>query len=339
MATPLRLSAPAKVNLVLRILGKRADGYHELETLFERIDLADELTFQIRPSGLALTCDNPALSCGEDNLVLKAARLLQHTFQMTQGASIHLTKRIPIAAGLGGGSSDAATTLMGLSRLWELEIPTEQLHALAAHLGSDVPFFLLQQPFAIGKGRGERLEPLPEPYPTLWHVVVTPPVTLSTPEVYAGFDAKKSALTPPQPLESSTPQDIRRSVGPAEAEEKLGQGLTGGASSISMCVHALRSGPAIAGLAKGSWNDLEPEAIRRCPVIHDIRILLRKGGCVAAITSGSGPSVVGLCHDAAAANAAAEWIRAHGNPDWFVAVTKTESASRVERLRAFDRTS
>lgn len=297
----LRLLAPAKVNLVLRVLGKRPDGYHELETLFERIDLADELTFSPQPSGLTLTCDNSSLSCGEDNLILKAARLLQNTFHMHQGASIHLMKRIPIAAGLGGGSSDAATALMGLSQIWNLRVPAERLVALAAQLGSDVPFFLLPQPFAIGTGRGERLEPLPEPHPTLWHVVVTPKVTLSTPEVYAGFDAQKSA-------------------------ERSRMGLTAAGGSITITTHALRNGPDMSGLAKGLGNDLEPEAIRRCPVIHDIRILLRKGGCIATSTSGSGPSVFGLCHDAAAAHAAASSIRTHGKPEWFVAVTKTNHA-------------
>src|SRR3989338_4027724 len=102
--------APAKLNLYLRVLGKRPDGYHEIETLFERIDLADELTFE-PAHDLALTCDDPTLSCGEENLILKAARGLQQG----RGARIHLTKRIPIAAGLGGGSSDAAATLLGLN--------------------------------------------------------------------------------------------------------------------------------------------------------------------------------------------------------------------------------
>ena len=293
----LHLRAPAKVNLVLRVLGTRPDGYHELETLFERIDLADELAFEQIPTGpaLSLTCDNPALNCGEDNLVLKAARLLQQTFHMTQGASIHLKKRIPIAAGLGGGSSDAATTLAGLNRLWNAGASQDQLSELAAQLGSDVAFFMQPSAFAIGRGRGEICEPLSAPYPTLYQVLVTPNVKLSTPEVYAGFDAQKSALT-------------------------------GAEGSITISTHALRNG-SLGELAKGLWNDLEPEAIRRCPIINDIRNLLRQGGCLKAVTSGSGPSVVGLCHDAAAARAAADRIRLHGQPDWFVAVTKTDQPS------------
>ncbi|MBI1992544.1 MAG: 4-(cytidine 5'-diphospho)-2-C-methyl-D-erythritol kinase, partial [Candidatus Omnitrophica bacterium] len=182
----IHLRAPAKLNLSLRVLGKRPDGYHEIETLFERIDLADELTFEDGPRQLTLTCSDPTLSCGEDNLILKAARLLQATVGASRGARIHLVKRIPVAAGLGGGSSDAATTLMGLSRLWGLELEPPQLRSLAAQLGSDVPFFLSETPFAIGRGRGELCEPIPQA-PVLSHVLVVPNERLSTKAVYEGF--------------------------------------------------------------------------------------------------------------------------------------------------------
>ncbi len=107
----IRLRAPAKLNLYLRVIGRRPDGYHELETVFERVDLSDELTFEAHPTEVSLICSDPALSCGEDNLILKAARLLQVQSQTQFGARISLAKQIPIAAGLGGGSSDAATTL------------------------------------------------------------------------------------------------------------------------------------------------------------------------------------------------------------------------------------
>ena len=136
------LRAPAKLNLYLRVIGKRPDGYHEIETLFERIDLADELTLEAHPDQLLLTCDDPTLSCGEDNLVLNAARLLRQVSGTMQGARIHLIKRIPIAAGLGGGSSDAAATLVGLNQLWGLGLEPGRLQELGASLGSDVPFFL-----------------------------------------------------------------------------------------------------------------------------------------------------------------------------------------------------
>ena len=118
MVSVIRLDAPAKLNFYLRILGRRPDGYHEIETLFERIDLCDRLTFEPLKHGLRLTCTDPSLPCGEENLVIKAAGLLRQASGSAKGARIHLTKRIPIAAGLGGGSSDAAATLLGLTRLW-----------------------------------------------------------------------------------------------------------------------------------------------------------------------------------------------------------------------------
>ncbi len=305
MTSVLRLQAPAKLNLYLRVIGRRPDGYHELETLFERIDLADLLTFAPQASGITLACDDlsavpgtaqagPGLSCGEDNLVTRAAHLLRRACGVTQGAAIHLTKRIPIAAGLGGGSSDAATTLVGLNQLWNTRRSVSQLCELAAQVGSDVPFFLHQHPFAIGRGRGERCELLPGPLPTLWHVVVTPPVHLSTPEIYAGFDEHKSVLTDVPP-------------------------------SITMTVHALRNGPALAGLAKGLYNDLEPAAIRRCPVIGDIRALLLEGACQGALTSGSGPSVFGLCQDRSHAEQVAHAIRRRGASAWAVHIVRTEA--------------
>ena len=178
----LCLRAPAKINLYLRVLGKRPDGYHELETVFERVDLADELAFEASRE-LALTCDDPSLPCGEDNLVLRAARLLQQATGCGAGARIHLTKRIPIAAGLGGGSSDAAAAMVGLNQLWNLWLESSHLMELGASLGSDVPFFLAPTAFAVGRGRGEQCEPLP-PEPPLVHVLVVPPERLSTREVY-----------------------------------------------------------------------------------------------------------------------------------------------------------
>ena len=294
----IRLLAPAKLNLYLRVLGRRADGYHELETLFERIDLADELTFTPQPHGITVSTDDPTLDCGPDNLVTKAARLLQQTFGIAQGAAIRLRKRIPIASGLGGGSSDAATALLGLNRLWGLGLSTERLRDLAAPLGSDVPFFIEPHPVAIGRGRGERCESLTGRLPTLWHVLIVPPVRLSTQAIYEGFDAS----------------------------QKLGRGLTESTALLTMCVHALRNG-SLGELAKGLASDLEPEAIRRCPVIRAIQTCLREGGCVGTLTSGSGPAVFGLCQDAAHARQAARRIHPNASPEWVVRIVKTFDGS------------
>ncbi|MBI3321440.1 MAG: 4-(cytidine 5'-diphospho)-2-C-methyl-D-erythritol kinase [Candidatus Omnitrophica bacterium] len=289
----IRRRAPAKLNLYLRVLGRRPDGYHEIETLFERIDLADELTFEAHPGEIILTCTDPSLACGEDNLVIQAARALQRLCGTTRGARIHLTKRIPIAAGLGGGSSDAAATLVGLNVLWGLHLERSPLGALAASLGSDVPFFLAEAPFAVGRGRGERCEPVAEA-PRLAHVLVVPEERLSTRDVYAGarFD-----LTAPKP-------------------------------PLTMVLHALRNG-SLGELAKGLWNDLEPEAIRRCPVSGIIQSHMRDLGCLGVRVSGSGASVFGLCADRGQAQEIAAQMRRCAPRPWRIEIIHTDHPVRA----------
>ena len=289
----IHLRAPAKLNLYLRVLGKRPDGYHEIETLFERIDLADELSFGAAPSGIALTCTDPALSCGEDNLIVKAARLLQVVTGTSQGVRIHLVKRVPVAAGLGGGSSNAATALLGLNRLWQLGLPHARLMELAAQLGSDIPFFLSEAAFGVGCGRGERCEPLAD-VPPLAHVLVVPAERLSTKEIYAN---SRFNLTAPKP-------------------------------SIRMVQHALCNG-SLSELAKGLWNDLEPEAIRRCPLIATIQSSLRALGCLAARVSGSGSSVFGLCRDAVHAQECAYEARCRMPDSVQIEIIRTDHPSGV----------
>ena len=299
--TPYVLRAPAKLNLYLRVIGKRPDGYHEIETLFERIDLADELTIEPHPDQLFLTCDAPELSCGEDNLILKAARLLQRATGTALGARLHLVKRIPIAAGLGGGSSDAAATLIGLNQLWALAWDRAQLAPLAAALGSDVPFFLGDAPWAIGRGRGEVCEPL-DASVHLAHVLVVPPEPLSTKKIYAGLSRAR-----------------------LKAESR--DNLTATRPSLMMIRHAFSNGPAAAGLARVLWNDLEPEAIRRCPVISLIQKQLHDVGCLGSRLSGSGPAVFGLCHDARDAQRVADAMRRGAPSGWRIEVVQTDSLS------------
>jgi 4-diphosphocytidyl-2-C-methyl-D-erythritol kinase len=156
-------SAPAKINLTLDLLRKRPDGFHELRTVMQSIDLADELTFE-HSGSLSFECDDPALS-GDDNLVVRAARALGDASGIMRGAQITLKKRIPTAAGLGGGSSDAAACLLGLADLWGIDWPRECLVEIAALLGSDIPFFLWGGT-ALAEGRGEIITPLP-PAPPL----------------------------------------------------------------------------------------------------------------------------------------------------------------------------
>src|SRR5262249_47160138 len=194
--TPLGLTvrAPAKVNLFLEVLGKRPDGYHDLATLMVAVSLFDTLEFK-EDSAKAISLDvldspaeepggedRPLLSTGPDNLVWRAAELLQHRTGHPGGCRIRLTKRIPLAAGLAGGSSDAAATLVGLNRLWCLGLSSDELKALGAELGSDVPFFL-GPPAPWWTGRGEIVMPL-TPAKPLWLVLVCPPVGLSTAAVF-----------------------------------------------------------------------------------------------------------------------------------------------------------
>ena len=165
----------AKINLALEVLGRRDDGYHEVSTVLHAVGLADHLTFEAR-EGLSLECDDPAIA-GEGNLVLRAARLLQQTAGSGRGASITLRKGIPVAAGLGGGSSDAAVTLLALSRLWGVGMSPDELMELGATLGSDVPFFLQNSGCALATGRGERIAPLPA-VQGWWAVVLRPKVAM-----------------------------------------------------------------------------------------------------------------------------------------------------------------
>lgn len=177
----LRVTPYAKINLGLEILRKRADGYHDINTVFLPITLADELTIEVA-SDLSVECAEIPIP-QEHNLVFKAARLLQKQCAISRGAKIQLHKKIPTGAGLGGGSSDAAATLRGLCTLWDISPGEDTLHAIAAQLGSDVPFFLLGTP-AIGSGRGEILHPLSIQLPyTL--LIVYPNIHISTAEAYS----------------------------------------------------------------------------------------------------------------------------------------------------------
>jgi len=184
----LTLQAHAKINLTLEVLAKRPAGYHEVASVLQTISLADTLTFESSGS-LDFRCDVSSLKT-PDNLVLKAARLLQETTGSNKGSIINLTKRIPIAAGLGSGSTDAAATLVGLNQLWELNLSLERLVGLASKLGSDVAFFLYGGT-ALAKGRGEQITLIP-PAPELWLVLLKPalePVPSKTAQLYSRLNS------------------------------------------------------------------------------------------------------------------------------------------------------
>ena len=178
----MRISSYAKINLGLRILGKRPDGYHEIETIFQQISLKDELDIEPTDKGISLDCSPPVCPTDETNLVFKAARELQKKIGRQTGTEIKIWKRIPVGGGLGGGSSNAAAALQGLNSLWDAGQSIEELIELGARIGSDVPFFLLGGA-AIGSGRGEKLKPV-KIFQNYWGVLVVPAFSISTKWAY-----------------------------------------------------------------------------------------------------------------------------------------------------------
>ena len=250
------LRASAKVNLALEVLGKRGDGYHEIATVLQAVDLFDRLTVETADT-LSLRADDPELPADEGNLVMRAARLLQKTAGVEQGARIELRKRIPVAAGLGGGSSDAAATLLGLNRLWGLRWPRARLQELAVELGMDVPFFL-GTGRAVARGRGERLQALPGGGGYAL-VLVNPLEPLSTREVYGRVPA----------------------------------GWHAEPTGTERVIEALRRRN-VAALAAALTNNLEWVVEPVLPVIGRMKAALLAAGALGAIMSGSGPTVFGL---------------------------------------------
>ncbi|MBI3871583.1 MAG: 4-(cytidine 5'-diphospho)-2-C-methyl-D-erythritol kinase [candidate division Zixibacteria bacterium] len=260
------VSAPAKINLGLKVLGWREDGFHEIETIFVAVDLFDELRFRRETSGgLRLTWEPAApdfhagdFSTGETNLIVRAARMVERECAIRVDLSVHLKKRIPIAAGLGGGSADAAATLAALERLYRPHVPSERLPEWAAQLGSDVPFFL-GSPCAFGRGRGESLSPVSVNL-NWWAVLICPHLAVPSRDVYAAFD-----LTSPD-------------VFPDTAGSLDGEGLFAALSRIH--------------------NDLEPVVIRRVPDLSNWRARLWAMGALGVFVSGSGPTICGIFRQA-----------------------------------------
>ncbi|MFM7150880.1 MAG: 4-(cytidine 5'-diphospho)-2-C-methyl-D-erythritol kinase [Gemmataceae bacterium] len=261
----MRVRCPAKVNLFLEVTGRRPDGYHDLATLMVSVDLCDHQEMRADPSGeIRLTTDAPGLSTGPDNLICRAAEILRRRCGIQQGVAIRLQKRIPMEAGLGGGSSDAAGALAGLNELWELNLGREQLAEMGAELGSDVPFFFYG-PAGWCTGRGEMVEPV-KMGKSLDLVLATPTVGLSTREVYGS---------------------LKRGDGEAARDGKNMR-------------EALQKGD-IAELAKGLYNRLEEPAMRLCPEAARLRETLLRLNPAGVLLSGSGSTVFALTRDAAEA--------------------------------------
>jgi 4-diphosphocytidyl-2-C-methyl-D-erythritol kinase len=198
----MKFLSPAKVNLYLEVLQKRPDGYHEIQTLMQRVDLFDEVEICLGGRGIQLVCEGEAIPGKMENLACRAAKVFIKEFGMEGNLQIHLKKRIPVAAGLGGGSSNAATVLMGLNDLLGGG-DREGLMGLGARIGADVPFFIFEKP-ALARGIGERLVPVGLPRP-LWFLLLVPPFRISTAWAYSAYDRQSHKKKEPLPIKDSYP--------------------------------------------------------------------------------------------------------------------------------------
>ncbi|MBC7363058.1 MAG: 4-(cytidine 5'-diphospho)-2-C-methyl-D-erythritol kinase [Candidatus Aminicenantes bacterium] len=251
--------SPAKINLGLEILGVREDGYHELVTLYQSIDLCDKIIFKVRTDGhILLTGNDPLVAWNKTNLVFRAAEILKQKTGARLGAEILVEKNIPAGRGLGGGSSNAAATLLTLNRLWDIGYGPEELFALAAELGSDVSFFLIGG-LCLGLGRGERILPLEEPT-RWWVVLILPDFSVSTALAYQEYDL------------------LERSLTSTNKESKIIQFLE--AKDIS--------------LIRQFKNDLEAVAFKIYPQLAEIKQEINSSGAELSLMSGSGSAVFGL---------------------------------------------
>jgi 4-diphosphocytidyl-2-C-methyl-D-erythritol kinase len=182
------LLAPAKVNLHLKVLGKRRDGYHSIETIFERIALCDKVVLR-KSKAVKIFCSDPDVPTDKKGLIYRTINAFKREFSLSEGVEVRILKKIPVAAGLGGGSSDAASCIIGLNKLWRVGADKRRLEKIASALGADIPFFLSDSRFALASGIGDRLEPLGF-RKNFWHLIICPPVKLLSGDVYGFYDKR-----------------------------------------------------------------------------------------------------------------------------------------------------
>ncbi|WP_240377893.1 4-(cytidine 5'-diphospho)-2-C-methyl-D-erythritol kinase [Bacillus piscicola] len=252
------IKAPAKINLALEVLHKRNDGYHEVKMVMTQVDLADRIDMEHRNDTLIrVEMSEGFLPVDQRNLVYQAASLLQERYNVHQGASIYVHKNIPVAAGLAGGSSDAAATLKGLNEVWRLGLSSEELAALGSEIGSDVAF-CVHGGTAIASGRGEIIEPIASPPPS-WVILAKPPIGVSTREVYRRLSASSAS-------DGSRTERMARAI----SEQNY----------HAMCDRL--------------YNSLEDVTMAMHPEVRRIKERMIASGADAALMSGSGPTVFGL---------------------------------------------
>ncbi len=285
----LEIKSPCKVNLLLNILGKRADGFHELETVMQPVNLFDKIHFERGGNTIRLTCDEPTLPVDSKNLVHRAAADFLSAARVSDGVIIHLEKKIPLAAGLGGGSGNAATTLLALNELFDRMLPGAKLRELAASLGSDIPFFLQSQP-ALATGRGEKIQPL-EPFPALRgraFLLIHPGFGISTPWAY---------------------QNLAR----------FPEALNGKAGRAKDLISKLQ-GNNWPGVADAFYNSLEAPALDKFPVLALYQEFLRENGALAALMSGSGSTTFAIVESVPSGESLAEKFKSRFGQNCWMAV-------------------
>jgi 4-diphosphocytidyl-2-C-methyl-D-erythritol kinase len=278
MTASVTCQAPAKINLGLIVEGRRADGYHDIATIFLKISLADTLHVETTSGGIDIHCTHPEVPCDERNLIYQAVALLQ-PLAPGRGVRVRLEKRIPVAAGVGGGSSDAAAALLAVNTVWGLQLTPEALMDYGARLGADVPFFLYPSRAAYGRGRGDELSPIVCPN-LFFLVLVTPPVAVSTAQVYGQYRIE----------------------------------LTDAVKDITIVGRHFESGDLVR-MAAVCVNDLEPLVVRQFPIVQTVKDTLRQFGTSVGM-SGSGPTVYALCPSQDVAERVAAGARLQGWPTW-----------------------
>ncbi|MDE6387876.1 MAG: 4-(cytidine 5'-diphospho)-2-C-methyl-D-erythritol kinase [Lachnospiraceae bacterium] len=265
--------AYAKINIGLDVLRRRSDGYHEVRMIMQTVDICDDLLFEkTQQPGIVLKTDNEELPVNGDNLICKAAELLFRERGITEGVRITLTKRIPIAAGMAGGSSDAAATMRGVNELFGMGYSIEELQAFGVTLGADIPYCLVGGTM-LSEGIGEILTPLPAP-PDCFLVVAKPDINVSTGFVYGNLHADRLSYHP----------------------------------DIDGMMAALEEGN-LQGITDRLGNVLETVTAKEYPVIEELKQLLQNKGAENALMSGSGPTVFGIFTNREEAEAAAEAVR------------------------------
>jgi 4-diphosphocytidyl-2-C-methyl-D-erythritol kinase len=281
------------VNLLLNILGKRADGFHELETVMQPINLCDELTFERAANGIQLTCGEPSLPTDASNLVFRAAAKFLECSGIRDGVRMHLEKKIPMAAGLGGGSGNAATTLLALNELFGQPITREQLHEIAASLGSDIPFFLQTQP-ALATGRGERIRSLSN---------------------FAALDGGAFLLVHPG-----------FGIATAWAYKELARFpkvLNGEPGRAAKLVSLLDAGD-LRKASREFYNSLETPALEKYPWLAVLQDFLRENGASATLMSGSGSTTFAIASDSCAAQELEERVKEKFGRVWTAVVKSNQ---------------